>query len=240
MGLEEWAPDWLHPSHYGKTRSKEDRKAQGQLALMDLLSQRAQEDPRLTGAALGYDSGPIQARYNDRPLSEMDMSERVAMLDAIKADPKLLDLITADAGAIPYLGEEHKRYFANEAQDYTRNLVAKQLGLDYAFIPTQYRFSDHYGYSSGAPSTSGDRRLLDLGEYAEGTPTGRWNPNSDWASVVDALQTRQARGTDMSGLPSVEEAQRMLAQQSGLLALINDPGYEEQQARAQSLASLGN
>jgi hypothetical protein len=146
QALQWFAPDWLGPSHYEKTRTKEDYKAQAFLGRMNQIYEMAQSDPRYFQAALQANYGPINTRFNDRPFGEMSQQELSAALTAIQQNPELLQSITADAGAIPYVDERNKAYFAGEAADYTRNLIAKALGLPYDFMPVNERVRDYHGF----------------------------------------------------------------------------------------------
>jgi hypothetical protein len=223
MALDYFAPDWVGPSHYGKTRTKEDFKGQSSIAKMGALSNLVEQNPQLLRAALNYDAGPVKTSFNGRAWADMAPEEFDAALASIKQDPNLLNSVTGDANAIPYIDDTNRSYFANEAADYTRNMIAKQLGLEYGFVPREHRARDYHGYTP-----DNDARLTDLYEMdREGTPTGRLNPRADWAGVEDALNTATQRGVDVSTLPSMDQVRAMQAQPNGLQALFNGGVDEE-------------
>jgi hypothetical protein len=149
--LDYFAPDWVGPSHYGKTRTKEDFRAQNSLAMMNKAYDMAKSDSSLLHPALSHNFGDINTSFNGKAWRDMTPQEFQSILQSIQQDPSKLNAITGQAGSIPYLDERNKTYFANEAADYTRNLIAQRLGLPYQFTPPNERVRDYHGFSKDMP-----------------------------------------------------------------------------------------
>lgn len=157
--LEQFAPDWLGPSHYDKTRMKSEAQGQGMLGAMNDLYDRVAKqgggDPRLLQAALaakGGDRGSLRSFFNTPEAaaaelglqpgainwSDMTPQQFDAVMQWIGQDPSRLSAV-AGSGDLPYLETNRAQFYGGEAADYARNLIAQQTGLPYLFVEPEHR-----------------------------------------------------------------------------------------------------